>query len=680
MSEVDEVKTGKETSDSLISEENEERSEGTGNATFDPLLDLQCKFEEITLTLSGGKTTFSELIHQAENEMDERTHHDLGECSTHEQEKNRKSVSWDDDAVKISSTEDLDTLQDDSNPMDNMDSENNKETIPDSRSLIDVIIEMQGRENRNMEWFSKAERRMKEEIKKMNLWGELSYTDAEMAEEKDIKERKKKGVTELTEEWDTNKEAESGDVSKDDDTSVFYQNQGDDKNPETQQSAQLPKEREKNGGINQLSEEQLESEIDREVDRMNIILLNLKEDSHRQYYLKEFSQLAGSRSKLVGAQNKEPVPNLDSFSSDCKEMEEIYWEMMSQLTLKKISDYLHRLEEIKQRHNIVDLSDKTKPGKPSQKVSSKLMKIVEYLFSVKEMSGFGMTNSEVIVDLEQKRQQKRESTPFQVSEKEIHSNDEEMEKDLNEEIFLVLGPYNILEGDDVIDHVKNGIIIQLIDFGYDVYERIKDELSDILIKPIFLVYTNIRKNTLHIFPPEAKWYGKTSIIRIDKRETNRMEEFIYRNPKPISHLNVDVTKFLCKIKEENIFSRVMLRIAIDSLTEEILTRFLNRIYTEQTLLFKQKLALMFQNERAADWFGYSVKTLCTGESPYMYCRWAGFELLEQIINQRKTNKVSFCGLIPNQLPSLIHEIKSLDTYKLKNDFLTKHLRLKEKII
>ncbi|GFY76305.1 hypothetical protein TNIN_213841 [Trichonephila inaurata madagascariensis] len=95
MSEVDEVKTGKETSDllmsqvndegekigkevcdtSLMSEENEEGNEGTGNATFDPLLALQHAFEGITLT--GGKTTFSDLIHQIENEMDERAHHDL---------------------------------------------------------------------------------------------------------------------------------------------------------------------------------------------------------------------------------------------------------------------------------------------------------------------------------------------------------------------------------------------------------------------------------------------------------------------------------------------------------------------------------------------------------------------------------------------------------------------------
>ncbi|GFS56791.1 hypothetical protein TNIN_315351 [Trichonephila inaurata madagascariensis] len=78
MSEANEEKgekIGKEASDtSSISKEDEGRSEETGNATLDPLSVLQSTFEEITLTLSGGKTTFSELIRQA---MDENTHHDL---------------------------------------------------------------------------------------------------------------------------------------------------------------------------------------------------------------------------------------------------------------------------------------------------------------------------------------------------------------------------------------------------------------------------------------------------------------------------------------------------------------------------------------------------------------------------------------------------------------------------
>ncbi|GFX71103.1 hypothetical protein TNCV_3648681 [Trichonephila clavipes] len=124
----------------------------------------------------------------------------------------------------------------------------------------------------------------------------------------------------------------------------------------------------------------------------------------------------------------------------------------------------------------------------------------------------------------------------------------------------------------------------------------------------------------------------------------------------------------------------MFRIAIDSLTEEVLICFLNSEYAEQTLLFKQKLALMFQNESAAYWFECSVKGLSKGESPYMYCRLTGFVLLEHIINQRSLNKVSFWRTIPDELPSVIPEIKDFNTYKLKNDFLVKHLRLKEKII
>ncbi|GFT61646.1 hypothetical protein TNCV_4050371 [Trichonephila clavipes] len=299
------------------------------------------------------------------------------------------------------------------------DSFNKKETIPDSRCLIDVI-ETQGKENRNMEWCSKAERRMKE-IKEMNIWDALWYTDAEMAEEKDIKERVRKGVSELTKEWDTNKEAESGNVSKGDDTSVFYQNQGEDKNAETQQSAQLPKEREKNGGTNQWSEEQLEREIDREIDRMYIVFLNLQKASQRQHYLKEFGQLAEKRSKLVCAQNKEAVLNQDSFLTDFKEMkvkflrEEFYWETTFQVTLEKIGDYLLRLEELKQGRNIVDLSDKTKPGKPSQKESSVRLETLEYLYFIKEMSV--STDSEVIVDLEQRGNKKEKVLHFKTDNK-----------------------------------------------------------------------------------------------------------------------------------------------------------------------------------------------------------------------------------------------------------------------
>ncbi|GFY76307.1 hypothetical protein TNIN_213851 [Trichonephila inaurata madagascariensis] len=456
----------------------------------------------------------------------------MGECSTHE--KNGKSILRDDDAVERSSTaEDLDTLKDDSESMDNMDSENKKEMIPDSRSLIDVITEMQGKENRNTEWFLKAERRMEEEIKKMNLWGELRYIDAENAEEKDIKEKEKKGVTELTKEWDTNKEAESGNECKGDDTSVWYQNQGDDRNAETQQK------KEKNGGINQWSEEQLEREIDREVERMYIVYQNLTKAKQRKYYLHVYGGHA-EKIKLGCAQNKEAVPMHYSFLTNFKkmkekwEMEELYWETTSRVTLEKIRDYSLRLEELK-RGNIEDLSNETKPGKPSQKGSSGRLENLKYLSCAKKMSV-------------------RKSNPFQESEKEVHSNNERMENNLNEEIFLVLSPYNILEGDDVNEHVKNGIIIQLIDFGYNVYERIKNELSRILIKPIFLVYTNIKTDTLHIFPPETKWLGKMGIIRIDKRETERIEEFKCRKPKPISYLNLDVTKFLCRIKEGDFFS------------------------------------------------------------------------------------------------------------------------------
>ncbi|GFY48537.1 hypothetical protein TNIN_498291 [Trichonephila inaurata madagascariensis] len=613
MSEVDEVKTGKETSDllmsqvndegekigkevcdtSLMSEENEEGNEGTGNATFDPLLALQHAFEGITLTLTGGKTTFSELIHQTKNEMDERAHHDLGECSTHE--KNGKSILRDDAVERSSTAEDLDTLKDDSESMDNMDSENKKEMIPDSRSLIDVITEMQGKENRNTEWFLKAERRMEEKIKKMNLRGELRYIDAENAEEKDIKKKEKKGVTELTKEWDTNKEAESGNECKGDDTSVWYPNQGDDtsvwyqsqgddtsvwyqyqgddtsvwyqnqgddtsvwypnqgddtfvlypnqgddKNAETQQSAELAKEREKNGGINQWSEEQLEREIDREVENMYTVYQNLNKAKHRKYYLHEYGGHA-EKIKLGCIHNKKAVEMQYSILTNFKkikkkwEMEELYWETTCQVTLEKIRDYSLRLEELKKRGNIEDLSNETKPGKPSQKGSSERLENLKYWSCAKKMSV-------------------RKSNPFQESEKEVHSNDERMENNLNEEIFLVLSPYNILEGDDVNEHVKNGIIIQLIDFGYNVYERIKNELSRILIKPIFLVYTNIKTDTLHIFPPETKWLGKMGIIRIDKRETERIEEFKSRKPKPISYLNLDVTKFLCIIKKEVFFS------------------------------------------------------------------------------------------------------------------------------
>ncbi|GFR22771.1 hypothetical protein TNCT_424964 [Trichonephila clavata] len=529
----------------------------------------------------------------------------------------------------------------DSELEDNMDSENEKETIPDSRSLIDVIIEMQGKENRNMEWYTKAEKRMEEEVKKMNLWGEP---------------------------W----EAKFGNESKgDDEEAVLYQNveanlaQGVDKNADTQQSVE-------NGGLNQWSELEMEREIDREVDRMYIIYRNLNKISERNNYLQLYNeleeQMGGAPPSEDSCNNEEAVPNLEGLPMDWKEIktrweiEEVYWEMTSQVTLEKIRDYMHRLEELKQRRGIKDLSNKTK-----------------CLSCAKEMSV--STNSEVSVDLEQKEEQERKgSTSFQVSDKEVHSNDENMENNLEEEIFLVLGPYNIFEGDDVIEHIKNGCIIQLIDFGYNVYEWIKDKLSQVKIKPIFLVFTNIKNDTLHQLHHETKWHGSTGIIRIDKQETERIEEFKYRESKPISHLNLDVTEFFCKIKDKKVFSRVMFRIAIDSLTEEILTRFLNSVYAEQTLLFKQKLASMFQNEYAADWFEFSVKMLCKGESPYMYCRWAGFRLLEQIIDQRRRKRVSFWRLTRYELPSMVMDMKALSIYTIKNDFLAKHLRLREQVI
>ncbi|GFX71104.1 hypothetical protein TNCV_3648691 [Trichonephila clavipes] len=90
--------------------------------------------------------------------------------------------------------------------------------------------------------------------------------------------------------------------------------------------------------------------------------------------------------------------------------EEVYWKMTSQVTLEKIRDYSHRLEELKQKHDIEDLSDK-KPGKPSKRGSSGRSK-KKYLSCAKEMPV--STDSEVIVDLEQMRQQKRiRSTSFQ---------------------------------------------------------------------------------------------------------------------------------------------------------------------------------------------------------------------------------------------------------------------------
>ncbi|GFX71105.1 hypothetical protein TNCV_3648701 [Trichonephila clavipes] len=53
-------------------------------------------------------------------------------------------------------------------------------------------VEMQGKENRYMEWYAKAEKRIEEKIKIMNLYGKLRNIAAEMAKEKDIKEREKK--------------------------------------------------------------------------------------------------------------------------------------------------------------------------------------------------------------------------------------------------------------------------------------------------------------------------------------------------------------------------------------------------------------------------------------------------------------------------------------------------------
>ncbi|GFS87473.1 hypothetical protein TNCV_207851 [Trichonephila clavipes] len=70
-------------------------------------------------------------------------------------------------------------------------------------------------------------------------------THAEMAKEKDVKERKKKGATPVAKEWDRNKETELTSKSDSDDMSVLCQSseahlvREEDKNTETQQSEEM---------------------------------------------------------------------------------------------------------------------------------------------------------------------------------------------------------------------------------------------------------------------------------------------------------------------------------------------------------------------------------------------------------------------------------------------------------
>ncbi|GFS99684.1 hypothetical protein NPIL_696621 [Nephila pilipes] len=98
-------------------------------------------------------------------------------------------------------------------------------------------------------------------------------------------------------------------------------------------------------------------------------------------------------------------------------------------------------------------------------------------------------HSELSHNLEPKKgKEGKEDIPFQILE-EMNSEEEKSESDEIEKVYLLFGDGNIFKDEgNVNEYIKNGIIVHLQDFGYNVYEIMKNKLSCIQIHPIFLVY------------------------------------------------------------------------------------------------------------------------------------------------------------------------------------------------
>lgn len=117
----------------------------------------------------------------------------------------------------------------------------------------------------------------------------------------------------------------------------------------------------------------------------------------------------------------------------------MYSGFLIQEIFDKVKNYMGQLTEERGR-NFLESSGVKRKVEESSKAQGRDEKVrnLESLFCTNELAV--SSDSEVSVDQEQKRQQgTKESIPFQVSEKKIHSDEEKMENNGTEKIFLVFG-------------------------------------------------------------------------------------------------------------------------------------------------------------------------------------------------------------------------------------------------
>ncbi|GFT44671.1 hypothetical protein NPIL_87871 [Nephila pilipes] len=354
----------------------------------------------------------------------------------------------------------------------------------------------------------------------------------------------------------------------------------------------------------------------------------------------------GNWEDQLSEESEENAIQLEDKNIWVREAERLYSEYRTWMVMGNIDNHMAREKE-----------------KMNNREDSAGGKKIEELFEIQVADEISM-HSELSDNLEPKEGE--EDLSFQLLEGEVHSKEE---KDRIEKVYLVFGGGNIfVDETNVNEHVKNGIIVHLQDFGCNVYEIMKDKLSCIQIHPIFLIYINPEK--LQNLPPRIVWYGNRAITRLD--ECAEIEEYRRRRPKPLPRVEIPLELHI-KIRNAEVFSQLMFKVALDSITEELVAHFANCTYAMRTLLLKEKLADMYRNETAAGWFRLSAEILSRGESPFKYCRRAGFGLLFQVINQRSESKKSVWVVRRCNLPSLMEDMKTLLPFSnLENDVLEEY--------
>ncbi|GFS99686.1 hypothetical protein NPIL_696631 [Nephila pilipes] len=97
-----------------------------------------------------------------------------------------------------------------------------------------------------------------------------------------------------------------------------------------------------------------------------------------------------------------------------------------------------------------------------------------------------------------------------------------------------------------------------------------------------------------------------AITRLDRCE--EIEEYQRKVSKSLPHLEIP-SDFQIKIRNAKVFSQLMFKVTLDSITEEIVAHLVNCTYAMRSLLLKEKLASMHRNEGAAEGFHLSAEIL-----------------------------------------------------------------------